>query len=96
MATKYAQFADHAAPLIESGVNFKSTAVSATRSIAVVHCVTVLFTGEPSAVRHADDVCTSDCVTDETAIILINVIKSVFSDCCSEPKIRRVASGASA
>ena len=56
IATKYAQFADHAAPLMDSGVNLMSTAVSATLKIAEVHCVTVLLAGEPSAVRHAEEV----------------------------------------
>ena len=49
-ATKYAQFADIAAPLMESEVNFISAAVKATRRREVVHCVIVLPTGLPNAV----------------------------------------------
>ena len=56
IATKYAQLAAQAAPLIESGVNFISAAHSPTRKAAVNHCVTVLFTGLPSALRQADEV----------------------------------------
>lgn len=96
VATKYAQFAAHAAPFIEREVNFISAAVSATRKIAVVHCVTVLFIGCPSEVRQAEDVCTSDSVTAFTAIILISVIKICCSAGASEPKISFVASGANA
>ncbi len=94
MATKLAQFAAHAAPAIESGVKLKSAAVRATLKIAVVHCVTVLFTGLPRAVRQAEEVCTNDCVTDDTARILIRLIKRVFSSPSREPNISLVASGA--
>ena len=48
----------------------------ADKIIAVVHWVTVLFTGLPKAVMHAEEVCTSDSVTDDTARIRINVIKT--------------------
>lgn len=94
MARKFAQFAAHAAPAIESEVKLIKTAVSPTLKIAVVHCVTVLFMGCPKAVRQAEEVCTKLCVTDDTASILIKAIKSVFSSPCSEPKISLVASGA--
>lgn len=94
MARKFAQFAAHAAPAIESEVKLIKAAVSPTLKTAVVHCVTVLFTGCPKAVRHADEVCTRLCVTDDTASILIKPIKSVFSSPCNEPKMSLVASGA--
>ena len=79
MATKFAQFAAHAAPAIERGEKAINAAVSPTRKIAVVHCVMVLLTGLPSAVRHAEEVCTRLCVTDDTARILIKFISKVFS-----------------
>lgn len=79
---------------MESEANFISTAVSATRKIAVTHWVTVLLTGLPSEVKHADEVWTRLSVTALTAIILINFIKICCSAAASEPKIRRVASGA--
>ena len=69
VATKFAQFAAHAAPAIERGVKDIKAAVSPTRKIAVVHCVIVLFTGLPKAVKHAEEVCTRLCVTDDTARI---------------------------
>ena len=94
MATKLAQFAAHAAPTMDSGVKAINAAVSPTRKTAVVHCVIVLFTGLPSAVKQAEDVCTSDCVTDDTARILIRLIKRAFSSPCKEPKISLVARGA--
>ena len=45
IATKYAQFADHAAPLMDASVKYMSPAVSPTRKIAVDHWVIVLLTG---------------------------------------------------
>lgn len=81
---------------MERGVNFISAAVSATRKIAVTHCVTVLLTGLPSEVKQAEDVCTSDSVTEDTAIIRINFISSSFSAICREPNMIFVASGANA
>lgn len=51
-----AQFAAHAAPVMERGVKAIKAAVSPTRKIAVVHCVTVLFTGLPKAVKQAEEV----------------------------------------
>ncbi len=94
MATKFAQFAAHAAPTIERGVKAINTAVSATRKIAVVHCVIVLLTGLPRAVRHAEEVWTRLCVTEDTARILMRLIKRAFSSPCKEPNISRVARGA--
>lgn len=79
---------------MESEVNLISPAVSATRKIAVVHWVIVLFMGLPIAVRHADEVCTRDSVTALTAIMRISVIKICFSVACKEPNISLVASGA--
>ena len=79
MAIKFAQFAAHAAPTMERGVKAINAAVSPTRKIAVVHCVMVLFIGLPKAVKHADEVCTRLCVTDDTASILIKEIRRVFS-----------------
>lgn len=79
---------------MERSVNANSAAVSPTRKMAVTHCVTVLLTGLPKAVRQADDVWTSDCVTDDTAIILIRDIKSFFSVAASDPNMSLVASGA--
>ena len=61
---------------MESEVNLISTAVSITRSIADTHCVTVLFIGLPSEVRHADEVCTSESVTALTAIIRTRFIRT--------------------
>ena len=94
MATKFAQFAAHAAPAMERGVKDINAAVSPTRRIAVVHCVIVLFTGLPKAVKQAEEVCTRLCVTDDTASILIRFIKRVFSVPWSEPNISLVARGA--
>ena len=79
MARKFAQFAAHAAPTMERGVKAIKAAVSPTRKIAVVHCVIVLLTGLPKAVKHAEEVCTKLCVTDDTASILIRFINKVFS-----------------
>ena len=79
MARKFAQFAAHAAPAIDRGEKAIKAAVSPTRNIAVVHCVIVLFTGLPNAVKHADEVCTKLCVTDDTARIFIRFISKVFS-----------------
>lgn len=79
---------------MESGVNLIKAAVTATRNIALVHCVTVLLNGFPSAVKHAEEVCTSDSVTAFIAIMRISVIKSSLSPSASEPKIILVASGA--
>ena len=79
MARKFAQFAAHAAPAIDSGEKAIKAAVSPTRKIAVVHCVMVLLTGLPKAVKHADEVCTKLCVTDDTASIFIREIKRAFS-----------------
>lgn len=94
MARKFAQFAAHAAPAIERGEKAIKAAVRPTRKIAVVHCVMVLLTGLPRAVKQAEEVCTRLCVTDDTASILIKEIKRVFSSPCREPKISLVARGA--
>ena len=79
MATKFAQFAAHAAPAMDRGEKAINAAVKPTRKMAVVHCVIVLFTGLPRAVKHAEEVCTKLCVTDDTASILIKLISNVFS-----------------
>ena len=79
---------------MDSGVNLIKAAVSATRKTPVVHCVTVLFIGIPSEVIHADEVCTIESVTDDTAIILIKSTRIAFSWADSEPKISLAASGA--
>lgn len=79
VARKFAQFAAHAAPAMERGDKAIKAAVSPTRKIAVVHCVMVLLTGLPKAVKHAEEVCTRLCVTDDTASILIKDIRRDFS-----------------
>ena len=88
--------AEIAAPAIERFVNLIKTAVSATRRIAVVHWVSVLLTGLPSEVRHADDVWTSERVTALTAIILTRLTRIVFSPSARDAKISLTASGANA
>ena len=75
-------------------MNFIRAAVSATRKIAENHCVTVLLSGFPSEVKHAEEVCTSDSVTAFTAIMRISFIKIACSPACNEPNITRVAKGA--
>lgn len=79
---------------MERGVQAIRTAVSPTLKIAVDHCVIVLLVGLPRAVRQADDVCTKDCVTEDTASTRIRFISNVFSSAPRELKMSLVASGA--
>lgn len=56
--------------------------------------MTVLNIGLPSEVKQADEVCTNDCVTEQTAIMRTRVIKVVRSPAERDPKIILAAVGA--
>ena len=94
LASKNAATVAYAAPSIKRGVKAMSAAQSPTLAAEDSHCVTVLKTGLPSAVRQADEVCTSDCVTAHTDIILTSRIRIVRSPSDSAPKMIFAARGA--
>ena len=70
------------------------TAQRPTLAAEASHCVTVLKRGLPSAVRQADEVCTSDCVTAHDAIILTSLTRRVRSPSDSAPNMMFAAKGA--
>ena len=89
-------FEEIAAPRTERPVKYTSTDDNITRRTDVTHCVTVPYTGLPSEVRQADDVCTRDSVTEFMLIILTRATSNVRSDGDSERKMRSAARGANA
>jgi hypothetical protein len=75
-ATKYEQFADIAAPHIESDVYFISIAERTTLTAAEIQLVTVPYSGCPSDVNIAEVVCINESVTALPHIMRTSFIKS--------------------